>query len=72
MKSLGYITEMSKCHWCGYVEHGLEYFSFHVQKYIAYLAASSVPPLVRDRTLGAPAFLKLVYSPNNNFVTMAS
>ena len=28
----------------GYVEHGLEYFSSNVQKYIAHLAACSGPP----------------------------
>ena len=29
---------------CEYVEHGLEYFSFDVQKHIAHLAACSGPP----------------------------
>ena len=29
---------------CEYVEHGLEYFSFYVQKHIAHLAACSGPP----------------------------
>ena len=29
---------------CGYVEHGLEYFSFYVQKHIAHMAACSGPP----------------------------
>ena len=63
MKSLGvyyWYVEMLRC---GYVEHGLEYFSFYVQKHLAHLADRSVldPPLVRDGPLGAPAFLKLVY-----------
>ena len=26
---------------CGYVEHGLEYFSFYLQKHIAHMAAGS-------------------------------
>ena len=28
---------------CGYLEHGLEYFPFYIQKHIAHLAACSRP-----------------------------
>ena len=41
--------------------HGLRYITFHDQKYIAPLAMCYNPPLVRDKPLGAPAFVKLVY-----------
>ena len=34
---------------CGYVEHGLEYLSFYVQKYIAYLTACSGSPAGSQR-----------------------
>ena len=46
-----------------YVEHGLKYFSFYVQKHIAHLATCSGPSTqpVHGGPLGAPAFLKLVY-----------
>ena len=47
---------------CGCVEHGLEYFSFYVQKHIELLVACSGPSLVRNGPLGAPASLILAYS----------
>ena len=53
MKSLGYVTDMSKCQVC---EHGLEYIMFYVQKHIAPLAVCSGTPLFRDGALGVPAF----------------
>ena len=44
------------------MEHGLKYFTFYVNKYIAPLAIMFYNlPLVRDKPLGAPAFVKLVY-----------
>ena len=46
---------------CGYVEYGLEYFSFYVQKHIAHLTACLGPPLVHDALLRELAFLKLPY-----------
>ena len=49
-------VKMPRC-WC--VEHGLEYITFYVQKHIAHLAACSGSPLVRDRPLRAPPFVKL-------------
>ena len=58
MKSLGVYYWDVKMLRCGYVEHGLEYLSFYVQKHIAHLAACSGTPLVRN---GPPAFLKLAY-----------
>ena len=45
-----------------YMEHGSKYITFYVQKHIAPLAMCYNPPRVRDKPLGAPAFVKLVYS----------
>ena len=42
MKSMGVYYQYVKMSRCGYVEH--EFFSFYVQKHIAYLAACSGPP----------------------------
>ena len=44
MKSLGVYNWYVKMPRCRCVEHGLEYFSFYVQKHIAHLAACSQPP----------------------------
>ena len=44
MKSLGVYYWYVKIPRCGYVEHGLEYFTFYVQKHIAHSAACSGPP----------------------------
>ena len=44
MKSLGVYYRYVKMPQCWYVEYGLEYFSFYVQKHIAHLAACSGPP----------------------------
>ena len=46
---------------CGYVKHRLEYITFHVQKLIAPLAIRSNSPLIRDKPLGAPAFVRHAY-----------
>ena len=61
MKSLGVYYGYVKMPRCGYVEHGLENFSFCFQKHIAHLAACPKPPLVRDGPLGVPTFLKFAY-----------
>ena len=54
MKSLGVYYWYIKMAQCGYVEHGLEYFPFYVQKHIAHLAACSGPPAgSRRATRGA-------------------
>ena len=44
------------------MEHGLNYITLYVQKHIASLAMCYNPSLVRDKPLGAPIFVKLVYS----------
>ena len=55
------------CYWYvevpqfGYMEHGLEYITFYVQKQMAPLAVCSGLPLVGDGPLGAPEFLKFAY-----------
>ena len=55
------------CYWyvkipqCVYVEHGLVYITFYVQKHMAPMAVCSGPSLVRDTPLGAPAFVRLAY-----------
>ena len=46
---------------CRYMEHGLKYITFYVKKHITHLAMCYNPPLVRDKPLGAYAFVKLVY-----------
>ena len=61
-RSLGvcyWCVEISKC---GYMGHGLKLIIFYVQKHIAALEMCHNQPLVRDKLLGAPAFVKLVYS----------
>ena len=61
MKSFGVYYCFVKMSRCGFMEHGLDYFSFYVQKHLAHLAACSGPPLVPDELLGVPVFLKLAY-----------
>ena len=43
------------------MEHGLKYITFYVQKHIAPLAVCYNLPLVCDKPLEVPAFVKLVY-----------
>ena len=58
------------CHWgvkipqCGYMGHGLKFITFHVKKFIAALAMCHNTTLVRDKPLGAPTYVKLVYYDN--------
>ena len=59
-KSLGYITDMSKYHKAGYMDYRLKYITFYVKRYIAHLVMCYNAPLVRDKPLGAPTFVKLV------------
>ena len=49
MESLGIYYWYVKMPRCGYVEHGLEYFSFYVQNHIAHLAACSGLPAGSQR-----------------------
>ena len=62
------------CYWyvkvpqCKYMEHGLEYITFYVKKYMASLQVCCGLPLVRDKQLGAPAFVKLGYYTEFSFV----
>ena len=53
----------------GCVEHGLEYITFYVQKYIAQWVACSGRLLVRDGRQGEPAFMKMAYSNHKGPVT---
>ena len=41
--------------------HALKLITFYVQKHIVALGMCHKPPLVRDKPLGAPASVKLVY-----------
>ena len=61
MKSLGLCYGYVKILHCGHMEHGLEYNTFYVKKYMALLAVCSGLPLVHDGHLGAPAFVKFAY-----------
>ena len=45
--------------------HGLKLIMLNVQTHIAALEKCHNPPLVRDKPLGAPAPVKLVYSVND-------
>ena len=45
------------------MEHGLKHFSFYVQKHIVTMGMCYNPTLVRDKPLGTPASVKLVYCP---------
>ena len=61
MKSLGV------CYWCvkiphrGYMEHVFKHITFYDHKHIAALAMCHNPGLVRDKPLGVPTSVKLVY-----------
>ena len=61
MKSLGI------CYWyvnmplCDCVEHGLEYVTFYVKKHVTPLMVCSGPPLIQDKPIGAPTFVRLAY-----------
>ena len=51
------------------MEHGFKYITVYGQKHIAPLAMFNNPPLVRDKPLGAPAFVKLVYYSEHACIT---
>ena len=60
---------MSKYHklpQCGYMEPELKYIAFYVKKQMAHHAVCYNFPLVRDRQLGMPAFMRLVYFNTGN------
>ena len=44
------------------MEHGLKYIALYVQKHKAARAVGYKSPLVRGKPLGAPVFVRLVYS----------
>ena len=46
----------------GYMEHGSKHIMFYVQKHIAPLAMCHNPALVRDKLLGVPESVKMVYT----------
>ena len=56
------------CYWlviitqCGHMEHGLKHITFYVQKHIAALVMCYNAVLVRDKPIGAPAFVKKSFS----------
>ena len=60
-KSLGVSYWCVKISQYGYMGHGLKLITFYVQKLIAALAMCHNLLLVRDKPLGAPASVKLVY-----------
>ena len=61
VKSLGACYWLVKTPQWGYMEHGLRYITFYVQIHMAPLAVCSGPHLDRNKPLGAPAFVRLVY-----------
>ena len=62
MKSLEYITDMSKCQDAGLWGMDYNIFRFMLKKHIAHLTACCWPLLVCDVLLGTPVFLKLAYA----------
>ena len=46
---------------CGYMVHRLKYIAVYVKKHIEPWVVYHNFPLVRDKPLEAPAFVKLVY-----------
>ena len=62
------MTLLGVCYWCvkmpqcRYMGHGLKLNTFYVRKHIAGLAICHNQVLVRDKPLGVPASVKLVYS----------
>ena len=70
MKFLGAYFWYVKMPWRGCVERRLKHITFYIQKYIAHLVACSGPPLVRDGSLGAPAFVKLAYCVEGEWVAL--
>ena len=57
----GYIIDVSKYHKAGILSMDYDYITFYVQKHIAPLAKCYNPPLVRDKPLGVPAIVNLIY-----------
>ena len=43
------------------MEHGLKYITSYIQKHIEHLAICYNLPLVRDKALGSPEFVRRVY-----------
>ena len=57
-----YVTDMSKYHNAGgYIEYGLAHIMFYVHKHMTPLGVCSGLPLVHNKLLGAPAFVRLAY-----------
>ena len=61
MASLGVRYWYLKILQCRYMENGLLYITFYVQKHMAPLGVCSGLPLVQDKPLGEPTFVKLTY-----------
>ena len=69
-KSLGVCYWCVKIQQCGYMELGLKHITFYVPKHIASLAMCYNLPPVRDKSLGAPASVELVYWYMSIFVSL--
>ena len=61
MKSLGVYYRWVKIQQYGYMEQVLKHITFYVQNHRAPQAMCYNPLLVRDKMLGVPAFVKLIY-----------
>ena len=59
-KSLGVYYWCVKIPQCRYMENGLKYITFYVQKHIVHLVMYYDTLLVHDKPLGAPTFVKLL------------
>ena len=60
-KSMGAYCWYVKIQQWGYMDHGLKDIAFYVQKHTAPRAVCYNYPLVRDKPLGTPAYVRVVY-----------
>ena len=61
-KSIGAYYWYVKKQQSGYMEHGLKDIAFYVKKHLAPRAVCYDFPLVRDKTLWPPAYVRVVYT----------
>ena len=66
MKSLGVCYWYVKIPQCTYLKHGLEYITFYVQNIWHLWQSVLVAPLVHEKPLGAPTFVRLSYYPSSS------
>ena len=68
-KSMGTYYWCVRIPQCGYMKHGLKHILFYIEKHPAHRAVCYNFLFVRDKPLGAPTFVKIVYF-GNQFNTL--